>query len=73
MNKQTSVQLVEILILITLHSHLLQVGNQRRILTQTRYNKKRVTNRDKGKKQVKSVKEIEITSEKYTWCPINIA
>lgn len=73
MNKQTSVGLVEILILITLHSHLLQVGNQRRILTQTRYNKKRVTNRDKGKKQVKSVKEIEITSEKYTWCPTNIA
>lgn len=26
-----------------------------------------------GKKQVESLKGIEVTSEKYTWCPINIA
>lgn len=64
---------MEILIQITVYSHLLQVGNQR-ILMQTRYNKKYcVTNRYTGKQHAESVKEIEVTSEKYTWCPINIA
>ena len=64
---------MEILIEITVYSYLFQVGNQTRILTQTRYNKKNfMTNRHTGK-QVESVKEMEVTSEKYTWCPINIA
>lgn len=65
---------MEILIQITVYSHLFQVGNERRILTQSRYNEKHcVRNRHRGKQQVESVKEIEVTSEKYTWCPVNIA
>jgi len=65
---------VEILVQITVYCHLFQVANQSRLLTQSRYSKKYcVTNRPTGKQQVESVKEVEVTFEKYTWCPINTA
>lgn len=65
---------MEILIHISACSHLFQVGNQRIILKQTRYDKNHcVTNRHKDKQQLESVKETEVTFDKYTWFLTNIS
>lgn len=62
---------MKILIHISAYTHLFQVGNQRIILKQTRYNKNHcITN---SKQQLESVKEIEVTFDKYTWFLTNIA